>query len=392
MNTPVTTTNHTPPSPRDTPITFAELLQQYPSRRLQYGQTITGEVLRIDADAVYLDVGAKRDAIVPHSEIKELPETLLNNLTEGTELPVTVTHVPRGDEALLVSIEKGLRQQDWDAIEEIAAVDQTVELTITGYNKGGLVVEFNRLRGFVPNSHVPDLRRIQDQGERLARKSEKVGETLNVKVLEIDRQRERLVLSATAAQKDLRMEQLASLEAGQMITGKVVNLKKYGAFLDLGHVTGLLHISKISWDHVSHPRDVLELGQALKVQVEDVDMKQGRVSLNRQALLPRPWEAFTQHHAEGDLVEGQVTSVVDFGAFVRVDAGIEGLVHISEMGDFSRGGHETSLQPGDIVLARIISIDTPRERIGLSLSRVSQQEQLDWMMARQTQPAKDIEA
>lgn len=367
-------------------LSFAELLDQYQYLRPERGEILKGKVLRIEGDVVFIDVGAKRDAVVPHQEVDQLDEDWLGSLSRGDQVPVYVTRTPVGDEELIVSLERGLEEQDWDRAEQVQANDETLELEVTGYNKGGVLVQFNRLQGFVPNSHVPGLKYVRDSDEQRSFKAKKTGTTLPVKIIEIDRQRERLVLSAQEAQKELRQEQLRELRPGQVVSGRVVNLVKYGAFVDLGQVSGLLHVSKIAWDQVQHPADVLSVGDEIEVMVESVDVEQERISLNRQDLLASPWEQFAEEHEVGQLLEGEVTAVVDFGAFVRLPPGIEGLVHVSEIE--GSGPPDSVLNPGDRVLVRVISIEPEQQRLGLSRRQVTTAEEIEWM-ARDQRPATD---
>jgi small subunit ribosomal protein S1 len=255
-----------------------------------------------------------------------------------------------------------------------------------------LLVEFGRIQGFVPNSHEPELRHIHDKSRRTSYKARQEGESLPLKVIEIDRSRERLVLSATAAERELREKQLLELDEGQTVEGDIVHITDYGAFVDLGHVTGLLHISKIAWERIDHPKDVLEVGESVEVIIDEIDVERERVSLNRRVLQPSPWDRFMDEYDTGDLVEGVVTDTVDFGAFVLVAEGIEGLVHVSEM-DISRGEKpESALQPGDAVLARIIKMEPQRDRLSLSMRRVSATEEVEWMMHRRQPEAAIPEA
>ncbi len=357
---------------------FAELLKLYESPQPKRGEILQGKLLRIEDDLLYVDIGAKRDAIVPYEEVSQLDEQLLESLSRGDTVPVYVVRTPNEDGQLVVSLERGLAQQDWQRAEEMMNNDETVELEVVGHNKGGLLVQFGRIRGFVPNSHEPELRRINDRRRETSYKAKIVGETLPLKVIEIDRERERLVLSVTSARRELREEQLDDLQVGQVVTGRVVNIVDYGAFLDLGYVTGLLHVSKLAWEKVDHPADVLSIGDEIEVLIDSIDPNKERISLNRQALLPSPWQKFAGEHQEGELIEGVVTAVVDFGAFVLVAPGIEGLIHISEMEGHVENA-EGVLQPGDTVLTRILSLDTERERLGLSMRRVTREEQVEWM-------------
>jgi len=372
---------------------WIDLLAQYDYPRPRQGEILNGEIIRIEEDALFINVGAKRDAIVPHDELAELGEDLLSDYSRGDVVPVYVLRTPVGNQELLVSLEKGLQQLDWERAEELLANDGTVECRIVGHNKGGLLVEFGRLRGFVPNSHEPDLKRIHDSQKRMIARQKKIGGTLALKVVEIDRSRERLIMSATAAQKEQRLQQLQALEEGQIVTGEVVNLTSYGAFIDLGHVSGLLHISKISWENIDHPADALQVGDEVQVRIDKIDLERERLSLNRKALLPGPWEQFAAQHEEGELVEGVVTAVTDFGAFVLVADNVEGLVHISEIDNQYLERPDSVVQPGDTVLTRILSIDLDRERLGLSMRRVSTNEEVNWMLQQQPEsPAVDEDA
>lgn len=288
------TTNSTPSTPVNGSgrSDFAELLAEYEFPQPKRGDILTGQILRI-SDVVYLDVGSKRDAMVPHDEVAQFDADFLDELGFGDEFPVYVTETPRGGEQLIVSLERGLQELDWDKAEALQAENATIELEVTGHNKGGLLVEFRRIEGFVPNSHLPSLQRAWDQRQQTSYKASQVGETLLLKFVEVDRQKERLVLSAAAAQKEQQRQRLESLAEGEVVSGKVADLKPYGAFVDLDNgLTGLLHISKIAWEHIDHPADVLRVGQEVDVRLDKIDLERGRISLNCQALLPSPWEQF----------------------------------------------------------------------------------------------------
>jgi small subunit ribosomal protein S1 len=362
---------------------FAAMLDNYESFRPQRGQILQGVIIKVEEKAIYIDVGAKRDAIVPFSDLDDLDEAMVQNLSPGDEVPVYVTRTPVGDEELLVSLNRGLEKQDWDRATELLDSDEALELEVVGHNKGGVLADFGRIRGFVPNSHVPQLRPYLGNSHELARqKSALVGTTLSVNVIDVEPRRKRLVLSAKAAEDERRQQRLEELVPGQDLVGTVSHIVDYGAFIDLDGVNGLLHISEVDWDHVEKPGDVFSVGDQVELRVLDVDIDRERVSLSRKALLPNPYERFANEHQVGELVEGTVTAVVDFGAFVEVADGVEGLVHSSEM----HLGPET--QPRDVlsrrepVLARIISMEPESERLGLSMRRVSPAEEIAWMAER----------
>lgn len=362
-----------------TPMSFADMLDNYEYAVPQQGEFLEGTIIRIDEDAIFVNVGAKRDAIIPHTDLEQLEEEQIAGLSAGDTIPVYVLRTPVGDQELIVSLYKGLQQQDWDWAESCLKSEELLELTVVGHNKGGLLVEFGRLRGFVPNSHVSELRHVRNPSQRKAFKDKSRQDDMVVKVIEVDRDRRRLVMSETAAMVEHRQKRLEELEEGTIVTGSVVNVVKYGAFVDLDGVHGLLHISKIDWHHIDHPSQVFEVGDEVEVMIDEIDVDKERVSLNRKVLMPTPWDAFAEKHAVGDLLEGEVTNVLDFGAFVQVADGIEGLIHISEINMPHAGSPKAVLQSGDVVLARMISIEPDRERLSLSLRRVTTTEELEWM-------------
>lgn len=376
----------------DQRTTFLELLEEYGYERPQRGQILEGTVLRVEPDALLVDVGSKRDAIVPHQELTRLDDEFLEGISAGDTVPVYVVHVPNGNEELLVSLEKGLQQEDWIRAEKLKETGDIRELEVTGYNKGGVTVRYKRLEGFVPNSHVPALRRIYDAREKQAQKARLMGQNLAVKVIDVEQQQERLVFSAREAEKEQRRMQLAALTPGEQVSGQVTALVKFGAFVDLGHLDGLIHISKLDHEHVRHPSEVLQVGDEVEVLIEEVDIQRERVSLNRQALLPDPWATLTAGYEVGQLVEGVIDNVVEFGIFVRLSTGLVGLAHISEL-DLPAGIQPTDrFQKEDVVLTRIISMEPERQRLSLSLRRVSMREEVNWMSDRSQQEAADQEA
>lgn len=364
-----------------TNTTFADLLEEYNTPMPQRGEILEGEILRIEEDAVFIDVGAKRDAIVPYHEISEMADDFLHDLARGDEVPVYVIRTPRGDEELLVSLEKGLQQQDWQRAARLMADEKIVECEVVGHNKGGLLVQFGRVRGFLPNSHIPALRHIHDSRQKVSFKSKQVGQTMLLKVIEVSHPRERLVFSAKEAQAEQRRQRLQALNVGDVVNGRVVNLTKYGAFIDLGGVDGLLHVSQMAWTNPEHPADILSVGDEVEVLIDSIDAERERIGLNRKALLPSPFGEFAEEHAVGDMIEGTITSVVHFGAFVEVADNVEGLIHISELSDGVVHDPEAIVQPNDEVLVRIINIEPDEERLGLSLHQVTIDEQVEWMMS-----------
>jgi small subunit ribosomal protein S1 len=372
---------------------FANLLDEYEQLVPKRGQFLKGEVLRIEDDVLYVDVGAKRDAIVPYRDLDRFEDIeYIEGISRGDEIPVYVTRTPVGDEELLVSLKKGLEHNDWIRAEEVYEAETIEELTVVGHNKGGILVSFGHLEGFVPNSHIPSLRHAGYDKQKLAQKKAKmIGEKMAVKIIEVDLKRKRLVMSGKAAEKEARLEQLQSLEEGQIVTGRVDNLVNYGAFIDLGQITGLLHISEIAWQQINHPADVLNAGDEIDVRIEQIDIERERIGLSRKVLLPSPWHEFSEKHQVGDLIEGQITGLVDFGAFVTLPSNIEGLVHVSEINLPVDASPTEVLQIGERVLVRIINIEPEEERIGLSLRRVSAAEEIDWLSEKREEEEAENE-
>lgn len=366
---------------------FIQLLEDYDFPQPQRGDILQGEILRIEDDVLFVDVGSKRDAMVPYEEVDQLDEAFLENLSRGDEVPVYVTRTPVGDEQLLVSLERGLEKLDWERAEELIENGEMIELKVVGHNKGGLIVKFGRLQGFVPNSHIPQIRYVRQTQERQRFKAQQIGETMALKAIEVNQKKERFVLSATAVQKEQRRARLKALEEGEVVSGQVVSIKKYGAFVDIGQgITGLLHISKISWHKVEHPADVLTVGDEVELMVDDIELARERISLNRKILQPSPWQQFAQAHDVNDLVTGEVTAVVEYGVFVKMAEGMEGLLHQNEMNLPTNAEPADILQPGDTVLVRIVDLDPDRQRLGLSMRRVSAAEEMVWMANKTEKP------
>lgn len=267
--------------------------------------------------------------------------------------------------------------EDWVWARDMYDADECIELSVIGFNRGGVLVEARSLRGFVPVSHLVALLEVQSEADRASCMTSLVGTHLQLKVIEFDPERGRLVLSerAALAGPGRRLELLSDLQIGQVVRGVVTNITRFGVFVDLGGVEGLVHVSELSWGRVRHPADVVTVGQDLEVQVLSVDQEQGRVGLSLRELLPDPWVTVEERFSVGDIIEGAVTNVVKFGAFVGVEEGLEGLIHVSELGDGHFLHPRSVIQEGENVRARIVHIDAASRRLGLSLREVPQYSQ-----------------
>lgn len=267
--------------------------------------------------------------------------------------------------------------EDWAWAQKLYAEDDTIELPVVGYNRGGLLVEARSLRGFIPISHLMAAEQFDENVSQDDQLSAIVGQNLCLKVIEYSPERGRLVFSerAALAGPGTRVELLASLQTGDRISGVVTNITRFGVFVDLGGVEGLIHVSELSWGRVRHPADVVSCGDELEVQVLSVDCDQGRVGLSLKELLPDPWEAVEDRFTIDEIVEGTVTNVVKFGAFVGIEEGLEGLIHVSELSDGNILHPRNIVNEGEQVRVRIINIDAQERRLGLSLRQASQQEE-----------------
>ncbi|MCK4975773.1 MAG: S1 RNA-binding domain-containing protein, partial [Anaerolineales bacterium] len=332
---------------------YEEYIDQYEYEQPKRGQILEGEILRINDDAIVVGIGQKRDAIVPAKDLNRLDREVLEKLSLGDRVLVSVIYIPGGDKDLLVSLSQGIGYKSWKRAEEYLADARNIELEVVGHNKGGLLVKFESLQGFVPASQVPEIRQIHDRERVQHLKEEMVGTILMLKAIEVDRQRRRLVFSALTAQEAKRKQRLQELEAGQIFHNvKVASVVNFGIFVDLEGVDGLVHLSELDWQVVKHPSESFKIGDEIDIQILDVDVENQRVSLSRKALLPNPWDAFNEDHHSGEIVSGKVTRVLDFGAFVELASGIVGLVHSSEVGYSASGDPQDVVKAGDIILVR----------------------------------------
>jgi small subunit ribosomal protein S1 len=262
----------------------------------------------------------------------------------------------------------------WEEARHLFESGDFVELPVIGSNRGGLVVGWNGLRGFVPASHLVCLAPFLEEEERQTELQRLVGTRLHLRIIELDAAQGRFVLSerADVLDEDRRRDVLNAISPGDIRSGRVTNLCSFGAFVDLGGLEGLVHVSELSWGRIEHPGDVLEAGQLVDVYVINVDRERGRVGLSLKRLLPDPWQSVNERYQVGQIVDGVVTHIVDFGAFARVEEGLEGLIHVSELADFDVTNPRDVVRVGDAVKAHVISVDGERRRLGLSLRQAGE--------------------
>lgn len=333
---------------------------------LKKGEIRTGTILQVGDREVIVDLGAKLDGVVPSTDLERLDPSVRASLKVGDEIPVYILNPGGQDETLIVSINMGLQQYDWEKARKLMLSEEPVKVVVKGHNRGGILVHWERLEGFIPSSHL-----VTTAGAG-GRESwdELLGTDLIVKVIEVDQARRRLIFSEREAQREQRAlhkaRLLAELKEGDRVRGRVTGLRDFGAFVNLGGADGLIHVSELAWHRVDHPRDVLKVGDEIEVYVLSLDRNSNRIALSRKRLLPDPWESAATRYHEGQLVEGMVTNVVDFGAFVALDDGLEGLLHLSEMGDGSLKEPYSYLKKGDRLSLRISHLEPEKRRVGFT--------------------------
>ncbi len=332
------------------------------------GDIVTGIVVKVDRDEVLLDIGYKTEGVIPSKELSIKHDVDPFEVVHvGDEVEALVQQKEDKEGRLILSKKRAQYERAWGTIEKIKDEDGVVSGTVIEVVKGGLIVDIG-LRGFLPASLV-EMRRVRDLQPY-------VGMELEAKIIELDKNRNNVVLSRRAwleqTQSEVRQNFLTQLQKGQIRKGVVSSIVNFGAFVDLGGVDGLVHVSELSWKHIDHPSEVVEVGLPVTVEVLDVDMDRERVSLSLKATQEDPWQTFARTHAIGQIVPGKVTKLVPFGAFVRVEEGIEGLVHVSELAERHVEIPEQVVSINDEVMVKIIDIDLERRRISLSLKQANE--------------------
>ncbi|WP_374929602.1 30S ribosomal protein S1 [Kytococcus sedentarius] len=332
------------------------------------GDIVEGQIVKVDRDEVLLDIGYKTEGVIPSRELSIKHDIDPDEVVVvGDTVEALVLQKEDKEGRLILSKKRAQYERAWGTIEQIKEDDGVVTGSVIEVVKGGLIVDIG-LRGFLPASLV-EMRRVRDLQPY-------VGQEIEAKIIELDKNRNNVVLSRRAwleqTQSEVRTSFLKELQRGQVRPGVVSSIVNFGAFVDLGGVDGLVHVSELSWKHIDHPGEVVEVGQEVTVEVLDVDMDRERVSLSLKATQEDPWQLFARTHAIGQIVPGKVTKLVPFGAFVRVEDGIEGLVHISELAERHVELPEQAVQVGQEVFVRVIDIDLERRRISLSLKQANQ--------------------
>jgi len=386
---------------------MADMLERYLSRqRLERGQIVSGIIVRVGPSEVIVDVGAKCEGIVPEDDLERMSPADRDAIHVGDEVLVYVVDPEDTNDNIILSFSRAQMARDWHEAQSLLESQEIIERQVIGCNKGGVIVQVGKLRGFVPGSQLAASRVTDQPSANLDsdnRWAALIGQSIQLKFIEVDQKRNRLILSERAALRDWRKSQreklLNELTEGDVCQGRIINLADFGAFVDLGGIDGLVHLSELSWRRVAHPREVVEVGQEVEVYVLGVDRERQRVALSLKRLQPDPWISIEERYQEGQLVEGVVTRLTKWGAFASIvgDEAIEGLIHVSELDEGPVVHPRDVIQPGQVITLRVIGVDRRRHRMALSLKQAAQGEYLDqdWkaiLAAEQPEPQSPLSA
>lgn len=338
------------------------------------GETRQGWVVEHRNNEIVIDIGAKSEGIISGPELQQMDDDTLERLAVGNEVLVYVVSTEDKHGNVVVSYAKAVEEHDWLVAEKLLQSQDVYKSQVVGQNRGGLLVKLGLLKGFVPNSQLGRHRRQSQSADGQVQNP--MGKPISVKVIEVDRKRNRLILSERAADKEVRearrSDLLAKLEEGDILDGRVINLADFGAFVDIGGVEGLVHLSELSWKRINHPAEVLEVGDQVKVYVLNVDRKRERLALSIKRLEPDPWTVIDQRYHVGQLLEATITKLIKYGAFARIDDEyeLEGLIHISELAEEHVTHPREVVEPSQKVAVRVIRIDPEQRQLGLSMKQV----------------------
>ncbi len=360
---------------------FATMLEMsLAGNQLERGDIITGTILAVDYNGLIVDVGWKHDGIVSRQDIERMGLEI-SEFAANEPIDVIIIRLDDLEGNLILSASQARQNEDWKRAEVLQEKDEPFPGTVTAANKGGLIMPFGNLRGFIPASHVVDLPRNLNDDDRLKYLENLVGKEISVKVIEVNRKRRRLVFSQRNAERENRNARkeilLSELKEGDVREGVVSGLCDFGAFVDLGGADGLIHISELAWHRVRHPNEVVTVGDRVKTYILHLDDNGKRIGLSLKRLQTNPWTAVEENYHIGQLVEGTVSRVEAFGAFVSIDSGIEALLHVSQFPEGQTDPRRVLFE-GQKVLSRIISIEAEKQRLGLSLKEVSEGEANQW--------------
>ena len=351
----------------------------------QQGEIRQGVFASITPDQILVNVGTKSEGIISGKELEAISKSERDSLNVDQKIAVYILDPEDSNGNLVLSYTRAREEESWKRAEQLLNSKEPFETKIVGYNKGGLIVELGSLRGFIPASQISLSRRVDVSGETPEQRWGKmVNQPIKVSVIEVDRERRRLICSERAAstetRESLKEHVIESLKEGDIRTGRVASLADFGAFINISGADGLVHLSEISWDHIKHPSEVLQVGQEVKVKVISIDKEKKRIGLSIRQTQEDPWAERVAKYQVGQLVEGTITRLTKFGAFAKLDDNIEGLIHISEISEKRIDHAKEVLHEGEKITLRVIKIDPANHRIGLSVRRVDSMAyaDMDW--------------
>ncbi len=339
------------------------------------GEIRKGMIASISSSQILISVGAKSEGVVAGRELDQLTAEERAELKVGQEVSVFVLNPEDQNGNVVLSFKRAQEEMSWENVEKMITDETVIDTKIIGFNKGGLIVAVGNLRGFVPSSQISSTRRAQSSGDTPEQRWQKmVGQAISVRIIEVDRERRRLILTERSTNNESRSSMkdrvISELEEGKVYSGKVTSLADFGAFVNVNGADGLVHLSELSWDRLAHPKEMLEVGQEVKVKVINIDREKKRIGLSMRALQDDPWKNRVEKFSVGQLVEGSITRLTKFGAFARLEGDVEGLIHISELSENRVEHPKEVLKEGEVKTLRVIRIDGEQHRIGLSLRKV----------------------
>jgi small subunit ribosomal protein S1 len=356
---------------------MADLLdaEEYKVDLPQRGEIRTGVIASIGPSQILVSIGAKSEGVIAGRALDDMSPEVIKSLEVGQEIQAYVLNPEDKHGNVILSYTRAVEMRAWKIVADMLESEESYEGKVSGYNKGGLLVDVEGLRGFVPASQVSAVRRSMAVGATPEQRWAKMqGEAIVVRVIEVDKERRRLILSERAASNESRQavkeRVIADLTVGESYSGRVTSLANFGAFVNIQGADGLVHLSEISWERVKHPSEVLTVGQEVEVRIISIDEEKNRIGLSLRQLQDDPWKSRIEKFQVGQLIEGKITRLTKFGAFARIGDDIEGLIHVSEISDQRVEHPKEELNEGDVVNLRIIRIEADRRRIGLSMRKV----------------------
>ena len=347
-------------------------------RSIQRGDVIEGVIMRVDRDEVLVDIGAKSEGVISSREMQSMGTEGTSRLKVGDQVLVYVLRPENEEGQVVLSLDRAEGEKGWRLLQRYFDTGGAFQAEVTGYNKGGLLVNIEGVHGFIPGSQVVELRSEREEaGQAENRLAQRVGTWPRLKVIEINRNRNRVILSERAAFQDWRNQQkerlLSEIREGEIRKGRVTSICSFGAFVDLGGADGLIHVSELSWEHTTDPGKVLKVGDEVGVYVMKVDPENKKIGLSLRRAQPEPWDRIVDKYQVGELVPATITKLVAFGAFARIEGPVEGLIHISELADRHIAHPKEIFKEGDVATVKIVRIDRERQRLALSLKQAQEE-------------------